>query len=142
MNLWLDDERLPPSDEWFWAKTAQEAIDWLEKNADNVSRISLDHDLGPEEAGSGYQVACWLEGNYHKYFNYEDYENPTTLTINLHSANPIGVQKMYQALRKHYSVTNRDRNTYIDVLKKRLETKINSLQKELEEATNSLNKLG
>jgi hypothetical protein len=39
--------------------TAQEAIELLEKTT--VKRISLDHDLGDEQNGTGYQVAKWIE---------------------------------------------------------------------------------
>jgi hypothetical protein len=47
--LWLDDKREPPSDSgipWTWAKTADEAIEYLQ--AGDIAFASLDHDLAEE----------------------------------------------------------------------------------------------
>jgi len=69
IELWLDDERDPNDnfikeefgsrDGMIWVKTAWAAISRLKDN--NVSFISLDHDLGPAGAGTGYVVAKWIE---------------------------------------------------------------------------------
>lgn len=69
MRLWLDDER-DPKDHYIqgafgamgdelWVKTADEAISYL--SCGIVQHISLDHDLGPSWAGTGMDVAKWIE---------------------------------------------------------------------------------
>ena len=64
MNLWLDDVRSPPSEDWVWVRTAAEAIALLERG--QVERVSLDHDLGDDEGlGTGYQVATFIEAEAH-----------------------------------------------------------------------------
>lgn len=58
MKLWLDDLR-PAPEGWVHARTAEEAIAILEGGA--VEEVSLDHDLGDEAAGTGLDVAAWIE---------------------------------------------------------------------------------
>lgn len=43
MKLWVDDVREPPSQDWFWAKTAEAAKAALSYK---VTEVSLDYDLG------------------------------------------------------------------------------------------------
>lgn len=49
MKLWHDDVRSPPSEEWFWARTNDDAKGFF--LLEEVTECSLDHDLGcvPEE---------------------------------------------------------------------------------------------
>ncbi|MHA2043235.1 MAG: cyclic-phosphate processing receiver domain-containing protein [Candidatus Thorarchaeota archaeon] len=99
IKIWLDDERDPTKDfiknnfgshgDETWVKTAKEAIDLLSQ--DNVVSISLDHDLGPPEAGSGHDVAKWIE---EAAFNGEI----KPLQWRVHSANPVGARNISQAL--------------------------------------------
>lgn len=118
MNLWLDDIRKPwthGADGWTWAKTAEDAIKWLKTG--EVECASLDHDLGacpaclggrtPEQwleahayqsmphcshFGTGYDVVCWME------------ENGVWPSggVRVHSANPVGRQRMQQVIDRHY----------------------------------------
>lgn len=90
IRLWLDDLRLMPGSFNRRAKTADEAIEILKTG--KVSKISLDHDLGPEEAGTGYDVASWIEEAAY------NGELPK-LEWAIHSANPVGVQNMRRALQ-------------------------------------------
>lgn len=70
MRVYLDDER-PTPEGWTRAYTAQEAINFLETGI--VTHLSLDHDLGPEEAGTGYDVCKWVEENvFEKAFDFEE----------------------------------------------------------------------
>jgi hypothetical protein len=48
IRLWIDDLRKPPSDEWTWAKTLEEAMDHI-RSPVGVSEISFDHDLGVKD---------------------------------------------------------------------------------------------
>lgn len=58
LRIYLDDERETPPG-WVRAYWPDEAITRLEKG--NVSEISLDHDLGDDERGTGYDVLLWIE---------------------------------------------------------------------------------
>lgn len=105
LKLWLDDIRDPArtyspwaerralwsAKDVVWAKTASEAIALLA--AGGVTRVSLDHDLGVplDEVGTGYEVACWIEEHAMK-------GTLASLEWAIHSANPVGVQKMTTAL--------------------------------------------
>ena len=98
--IWLDDKRDPLSaigiqkgatGSELWIKTAHEVIELL-KGGDVIS-ISLDHDLGLPENGSGYDVAKWIEEQaYHG--------NLPRLEWRLHSDNPVGVKNMKAALEQ------------------------------------------
>jgi hypothetical protein len=121
MNLWLDDVRKPwlhdDSRVWVWAKTAQEAIDYLKTG--EVTYASLDHDLwlcpecqkkskeeivviknGPEYGsicscnhnGTGLDVVCWMEAN-----NVWPHEG-----VRVHSMNPEGRRRMEAIIARAY----------------------------------------
>lgn len=100
IKLWLDDVRNPsryhPNEDWLWVKTAAEAIEVL--GSKDVSKVSLDHDLGEEPRfGNGYEVAVWIETQaFHGRLKPLDWE--------IHSQNPVGVIKMKEALDRadHY----------------------------------------
>lgn len=104
VKVFLDDER-PTPDGWVRAFTASEAIELL--TTGQVTELSLDHDLGPEEAGTGYDVCLWVE---EKVFS-QDFciENPFVPPImSVHSANPVGRQRMefaIQMIYHHFKVT-------------------------------------
>lgn len=107
MILWLDDVREPWRYGYInatWAKTAQEAIDYLKTG--KVEFASLDHDLADEhypwnevpekdyKEQTGYSVVCWLEENPQFW--------PPKGTL-VHSANPVGRAKMQAVVNKHYN---------------------------------------
>lgn len=108
IHLWLDDERDPSNayiknnfgsrgDE-VWVKTAAEAIKLLSQ--ENVVSISLDHDLGPPEAGSGHDVAKWIEeAAFHGHLK--------PVKWRVHSANPVGSSNMAAALNSAERFWNR-----------------------------------
>jgi len=58
MKVYLDDER-PTPDGWVSTRWPNEVIDLLKTG--QVTEISLDHDLGDDERGTGYDVLKWLE---------------------------------------------------------------------------------
>lgn len=90
MKLWLDDVR-PAPDGWTWVKTAPEAI--AQFATGEVSIASLDHDLGPSDAGTGYDVLCWVEKAMaaHAWYGHLP-------IIHVHSANPVGRSRMLAAV--------------------------------------------
>ncbi len=87
MKVYLDDERRCPAG-WVLAKTAAEAIHLL--NTEHVSEISLDHDLGPPEAGTGYDVICHIEEQVAA--------GKPMMWIYIHTANPAAAKKMHLCL--------------------------------------------
>jgi hypothetical protein len=58
MKVYLDDERATPEG-WTRVYWPNEAIRLLETGV--VDELSLDHDLGDDERGTGYDVILWIE---------------------------------------------------------------------------------
>lgn len=58
MRVYLDDERVTPEG-WVRVYWPDEAIALLETG--DVEEISLDHDLGDDVRGTGYDVVLWIE---------------------------------------------------------------------------------
>jgi len=58
MRVFLDDERTTPEG---WVRTywPDETIALLK--AGGVEEVSLDHDLGDDQRGTGYDVILWIE---------------------------------------------------------------------------------
>ena len=89
MKVYLDDERTTP-DGWERVYWPDEAIALLEKGI--VSEISLDHDLGDDERGTGYDVVLWLE----EAVVLNDFIPPK---MKVHSANSSARQKMEAGIK-------------------------------------------
>ncbi|WP_286763341.1 MULTISPECIES: cyclic-phosphate processing receiver domain-containing protein [Rhodopirellula] len=58
MKVYLDDERRTP-DGWHRVYWPDEAIALLKTGI--VTDLSLDHDLGDDDRGTGYDVVLWIE---------------------------------------------------------------------------------
>ncbi|WP_439668987.1 cyclic-phosphate processing receiver domain-containing protein [Cupriavidus necator] len=58
MEVYLDDERPTPAG-WTRVQWPSDAIALLETG--EVTDLSLDHDLGDDERGTGYDVILWIE---------------------------------------------------------------------------------
>ena len=87
VRLWLDDLRPAPPG-WVWIKTVPAALSLLRRGL--VSEVSLDHDLGEEGGGTGYDVACFIEQEaFHGRL--------ARLRWAVHSANPVGKERMQTA---------------------------------------------
>lgn len=84
VKVWLDDERPAPED-WTAVRWPQEAIDWL--RTQRVTHISLDHDLGDDTRGTGYDVIVWIEAEMRR----SGFKPPQ---ITVHSANPAARERM------------------------------------------------
>ena len=89
MRVFLDDERTTPEG-WIRVYWPSEAIALLQTGA--VEEISLDHDLGDDERGTGYDVVLWIEEAVvlHQF-------NPPKITV--HSANSSAREKMLAGIR-------------------------------------------
>jgi hypothetical protein len=90
MRIWLDDERPMPQGYDLHVKTATEAIALL--RGGQVTCISLDHDLGFEWNGTGYDVAVFIEEGAHR-------GTLKPIRVKLHTANPVGRRRMAQAIQ-------------------------------------------
>lgn len=88
MKVYLDDERATP-DGWVRVYWPNEAIELLK--AGGVIEISLDHDLGNDERGTGYDVVLWIEEAV-----ITTGFNPPK--INVHSANSSAREKMQRGI--------------------------------------------
>lgn len=58
MKVYLDDERTTPPG-WIRTYWPTDTIELLKSN--QVTHLSLDHDLGDDERGTGYDVVLWIE---------------------------------------------------------------------------------
>lgn len=90
MKLWLDDVRPAPFG-WTHVHTAPAAIALFAQGV--VEEASLDHDLGPSDAGTGYDVLVWIERAMFSHAWYGPLPK-----IHVHSANPVGRKNMHAAI--------------------------------------------
>lgn len=89
MKIYLDDTRdAPPG----WTRTywPDEVIALLQSEL--VEAISLDHDLGDDSRGTGYDVILWIE----RAVAIDGFIPPP---ITVHSANPPAKIKMLEGIR-------------------------------------------
>jgi hypothetical protein len=89
MRVYLDDERITP-DGWTRTFWPDEVIALLKTG--EVSELSLDHDLGDDERGTGYDVVLWIE----EAVALEGFIPPK---ISVHSANSSARDKMLSGIR-------------------------------------------
>jgi len=89
MKVYLDDERDTPEG-WRRVYWPDEAIELLKTG--EVEEISLDHDLGDDERGTGYDVVLWIEEAVFT----TDFVPPK---IRVHSANSSARDKMERGIR-------------------------------------------
>lgn len=96
MKIYLDDER-PTPEGWVRCYWPEEVIELLENN--EVEMISLDHDLGDDEHGTGNDVILWIEQKVIE----ESYVPPLIL---LHTANTSARHKMMLGLQSIFRIRN------------------------------------
>lgn len=108
--VWLDDER-PMKDGYnVHVKTAQEAIELIKTGL--VERISLDHDLGADVNGTGYDVAKFIEEGAYLY-SQNDSNGIPPIKVSLHSQNPVGRKQMAEACQNAYKYWYNNENVNI-----------------------------
>lgn len=88
MKIYLDDERPTPNG-WIRCFWPDEVIQLLQTEV--VEIVSLDHDLGDDKKGTGYDVILWIEEQVHL----NSYQPPK---IVVHSANSSARAKMENAI--------------------------------------------
>ncbi|MCF6252013.1 MAG: hypothetical protein L3J75_12195 [Methylococcaceae bacterium] len=94
MKVFLDDEREPPTD-WILVRWPEEAIYLLKSGY--VEEISLDHDLGDDSIGTGYDVILWIEEQVAL-----NKMNPPIIKV--HSANTPARSKMLAGIKSIYKI--------------------------------------
>lgn len=88
MKVYLDDERPAPPG-WRQVRWPDEAIQVLKTGV--VNELSLDHDLGNDARGTGYDVLLWIE----EAVATRDFDPPV---IQVHTANPPARNRMLSAV--------------------------------------------
>ena len=116
--LWLDDEREPPSLRdsgilWTWAKTADEAIEYLQTGA--VIFASLDHDLADEhyyecsrahQEGRPLNTSACKEKTGWSVINWmEDHNSWPRAGVRVHTMNGLGRDRMLAVVSRIYGRT-------------------------------------
>src|SRR2546423_4313750 len=96
MKVYLDDVREAPKG-WCRVYWPDEAIALLESGS--VTEISLDHDLGDDSRGTGYDVVRWIE----EAVVTRQFIPPK---ISVHSANPVGRDRMLRGIESIQRVHN------------------------------------
>ncbi|WOD14482.1 cyclic-phosphate processing receiver domain-containing protein [Paraburkholderia kirstenboschensis] len=97
MKVFLDDERIPPVG-WVRVYWPSEAIRLLESG--EVTEINLDHDLGDDEHGTGYDVILWIE----EAVALGGFAPPR---VSVHSANASAAEKMRAGIEAIKNIANR-----------------------------------
>jgi len=97
MKVYLDDLRKAP-DGWVHVYWPDEAIELLKTG--QVEEISLDHDLGDDSHGTGYDVVLWIE----EAVATEGFSPPA---IKVHSANTAARQRMEAGIQSIEKMTGK-----------------------------------
>lgn len=97
MRVYLDDQRLTPEGRTraYWP---DEVIALLKLG--QVQELSLDHDVGDDERGTGYDVVPWIE----EAVALEGFVPPA---ISVHSANSSARDKMLSGIRSIEKLANK-----------------------------------
>jgi hypothetical protein len=83
VQIFIDDERLPPDNTWTVVREGQTAIDLIRSNSNEITIISFDNDLGGEL--EGVDVLKAILGSPVE----DGIELPRLETIIVHSANTV-----------------------------------------------------
>ncbi len=96
MRVFLDDER-PTPDGWVRVFWTSETIALLQTGM--VDELSLDHDLGDDEIGTGYDVVLWIEETV----ALRQFKPPKNY---VHSANSSARERMLAGIRSIEMLAN------------------------------------
>lgn len=97
MKLWIDDVREAPEG-WMWAKSTNEALRIIRFGPGDIEIISLDHDAGDYASLGGDYINVLNELERLTYVKGMNFKN---IKFRLHSANPVGVQKMRMIIQRN-----------------------------------------
>ena len=96
MNIFLDDIRIPLSDDWTIVKNYTQFVELFNTiTLDDSVLISLDHDLGETvNEKTGYDVAKWL-------VELSIFTKKDLPLIQCHSANPVGADNIINFINSY-----------------------------------------
>lgn len=97
MKVFLDDERVAPVG-WVQVRWPDEVIRFLQEG--EVTHLSLDHDLGDDLRGTGYDVLLWIEQEVALC----QFIPPVNIAV--HSANPAARKRMLAAIESFLKITS------------------------------------
>jgi hypothetical protein len=97
IKIWIDDIRTPPSAEWVWVKSVNDAITEIiydELNVEyegEICLISLDHDAGDyaSDGGDYIKLLDWLE------------ETGRNYPIHIHTDNAVARERMRAIIQRN-----------------------------------------
>lgn len=105
MKLWVDDIRNAPDDTWQVARSVSAAIRTIARFRDEITEISLDHDIShPINHDLSKMTTCEETFAAVAYYIAEVYMTNATLKdapvpkITLHTSNPVGADDMKSIL--------------------------------------------
>lgn len=104
MKVYLDDLRTEP-DGWVRTYWPDEVIEHLKTG--QVEELSLDHDLGDDDRGTGYDVLAWIEEQV--FIN--NFQPPKVIKV--HSANSAARIRMEAAIKSIFSRVKKSRNSQL-----------------------------
>lgn len=103
MKIYVDDIRNVPDESWTLCRTITEAIRCIAFFADDITEISLDHDISAEVRVNGVYRPFPTEETFQPvaYYISERYRTADTPPkITIHTANPLGAEAMEVAFAK------------------------------------------
>lgn len=94
IKIWIDDIRTPPSEDWIWIKSVNEAkryISMIYSYGVTDIMLNIDHDAGDyaKDGGDYIEILNWLEE-----IGYDGY-------IHIHSMNVVGKMNMRNIIQKN-----------------------------------------
>lgn len=109
MKLWHDDCRQPPDETWTWVRNNPDAKKLIEEHLDEITEMSLDHDLGADEipgfASLPYEEQILLAGGSEdnglmliKWMGSTRHIPNVECKITIHSWNVVRSQRMQEEL--------------------------------------------
>lgn len=103
MNIWIDDIRPAPTG-WLHIHSVNEFLKLWDENPNidlDIDIISFDHDAGDYFRDGGDYIKCldYMDYMFNEYF--KDHGWNYNIKYHIHSANPIGVTRMRQIIKKN-----------------------------------------
>lgn len=98
IKIWIDDVRTPPSKNWVWIKSTNEALRFIINHINEIEEVALDHDAGDyvNQGGDYINILNELERLSRK--------TPSTFIgckFSIHTANPVGAANMRRIIQKN-----------------------------------------
>lgn len=97
IKLYIDDIRIPETDDFVVLRSYAEAVGWLRKNG-CPEYISFDHDLGSNDGLDGIDIAKWM---VNRDLNMDGNFISDNFAFRVHSANPIGASNIEGLLNNY-----------------------------------------